>query len=310
MKNVVVIGGGHGQSCILKGIKSIDNVNISAIVTVADDGGSTGRIRSYYSIPAMGDIRNVLIALMAEDSLLGNLMGFYFKGEENIDFIGHNLGNLIITAASEITGSFNESIKLLSKELKVKGNIIPSSLDVITLFAQMDDGTIVKGEANIPSFNQHINKIFYNQKVHANPEAIKAIEEADLIIYGIGSLYTSIIPNIIINGIAGALAKSKAKKVYFANCMTQPNETYDYDLKNHVDALIEHGATIDLVVKHNDIIPDIVRKRYLDTNSVEIIDHNDISVPVIGMDLLDFSNNQAKHSATKIKEAVMKLLED
>jgi len=276
-------------------------------VTVADDGGSTGRIRELIHIPAMGDIRNVMLAL-GEDDLLTRLMDYRFIGEENIDFLGHNLGNLILTAASSISGSFTGAIDSLSKAVNVKGHIYPSSLEYITLYARMDDGTIVKGEANIPSFNQHILEVFYDHDVKANVNACDAILNADLIIYGIGSLYTSIAPNTIIPGIKEALSKTKAKRVYIANCMTQSNETYNYDLKDHIDALEKHGAIIDLVIKHNDLIPQNILDKYKATNSIEVINNKNVNVPVIEKELLDFSKGVVRHSSEKIKEVVEELL--
>lgn len=309
-KKVVVIGGGHGQSTILRGIKDIENIDISAIVTVADDGGSTGRIRSLFKIPAMGDIRNVLISLSESENFMNSLMNYRFKDDEleNKDILGHNLGNLILTALTETTGSFMDAILTLSKVLNVKGDIIPSSLDVITLFARMDDDTIVMGENNIPNYNHHIDEVFYKQDVIATPEAIKAIMEADVIIYGIGSLYTSILPNIIIPEIKEAINKTKALKVYFANCMTQNNETFDYNLKEHVDAMIKHGAKIDLIVKHNELIPFYIVNRYLSQNSTEVRDRGDVNIEIIERPLLDFSDGLVRHDPKKIKEVTLEIL--
>jgi len=309
LKNVVVIGGGHGQAKILAGIKNIDDIHISAIVTVADDGGSTGRIREHYSIPAMGDIRNVLISLSSEKTLLGDLMNFRFEGEDEEDIVGHNLGNLIVTAMTQMSGSFGKSIEKLSKELKVKGDIIASSLEVLSLYAVMDDETVVKGESNIPSFNHEITKVFYDHEVKANPIAIKAIEEADYIIYGIGSLYTSILPNIIIPEINKALNNSKAKKIYFANCMTQNNETFNYNLKKHVDALRKHNVPIDLVLKHNNVIPNNILEKYAAEESVEVLNNETLDVEVIERDLLDFSKQLVRHDSNKIKDALIEIME-
>ncbi len=311
MKKVVVIGGGHGQSTILRGLKAIDDIMISAIVTVADDGGSTGRIRSLYNIPAMGDIRNVLLALSDEDNFMTDLLDYRFRNElytGEFDIIGHNLGNLILTALTDTTGSFLGAIETLKGVLKVRGDIIPSSLDVITLFARMDDDTIVSGEANIPSFNHHIKRVFYNHAPKATDAAIKAITEADLVIYGIGSVYTSIIPNIIIPEIREALKTTHAYRVYFANCMTQNNETFDYDLKDHVVAMEDHGAVIDLVVKHADKIPDYILERYRAENSSEVIDHHDSGHEVLAFDLLDFSRDLVRHDPAKITTVIKKIL--
>ena len=308
MKNIVVIGGGHGLSAILSGIRSIEDIKISAIVTVADDGGSTGRLRKRYTIPAMGDIRNVLLALSSSEPLLHELMNYRFEGEDNMDIAGHSLGNLILTALTNMTGSFHDAIRICSDLLKVEGDIIPSTLQSVTLFAQMDDETIVKGEANIPSLIHNIEKVFYQENVKANIEAINAIENADLIFYGIGSLYTSILPNTIIPGINEALKKSKAKKIYFANCMTQSNETYNYDLKDHVDALRKHNTDVDTVIMHNNIIPEDILYRYTCQNSIEVVDNNDSDCEVIKCDLLKFDNGLVRHDPEKIKKVMESLI--
>ena len=308
MKNVVAIGGGHGLSTILNGIKNIEDINISAIVTVADDGGSTGRLRKRYIIPAMGDVRNDMVALSKGDPLLHDLMNYRFEGEDNMDIAGHSLGNLILTALTNMTGSFDKAIKMTSNLLDVKGKVIPSTLESISLFARMDDDTIVKGEASIPSFNHHIDYVFYDHDVKANKEAIEAILEADLIIYGIGSLYTSILPNVIIKGINEALKNTKAKKIYFANCMTQSNETYNYDLKKHIDALRKHDVDVDLIVKHKELIPEEIKEKYRAQNSIEVIDNKDTDIKVIERELLDFSKGLVRHDSNKIKEVVEELL--
>ena len=308
MKKVVAIGGGHGLSAILSGIKDIRDIDISAIVTVADDGGSTGRLRKRYTIPAMGDIRNVILALSDSEPLLHDLMNYRFEGEDNMDIAGHSLGNLILTALTNMTGSFNEAIRITSGMLEVKGDIIPSTLENVTLFAMMDDDTIVKGEANIPSLIHNIERVFYQEEVHANKEAVKAIDEADLIIYGIGSLYTSILPNTIIPGINEALNRCKARRVYFANCMTQSNETYNYDLNDHLEAFKKHNTPVDMAVIHNDVIPDLIVNRYHRQNSIEVVDHGNCDIKVLKMPLLRFDRNLVRHDPEKIKEVLESIL--
>lgn len=307
MKNVVVIGGGHGQAVILKGLKDLKDIKLSTIVTVADDGGSTGRIREYYNIPGMGDARNCLIALGDDESLVSKLMDYRFLGKNEEDIIGHNLGNLVLTAASDLAGSFEDAISVIGKALNCKGEVIPSSLQTITLFARMDDDTIVKGETHIPSKTHTIDGVFYRTEVKANPKAIEAIINADIVILGIGSLYTSILPNIIIPGISEALSVTKAKKVYFANCMTQPNETYQYDLKDHIDAIYKHGSNVDLIVKHSEVIPNEILNNYLNTGSIEVINNHDIDIPVVEKELLDFSNGLVRHSPEKIRKVFEEL---
>ena len=311
MKNIVVIGGGHGLSTIIRGIKGIDDINIKAIVTVADNGGSTGRLRELYNIPAVGDIRNVLVAMSDQERIYEELLNYRFKGEKEEDVVGHTVGNLMLTALMELNGgSLSLAIKEMGKILRVKGRVFPSTIERITLYAKYDDGSIGVGEAHIPNKEKRIVEVYYDHNVYADYDAVKAIKDADLIIYGIGSLYTSILPNTIIKEINDALNESKAKKIYFANCMTQKGETYHYDLKDHLKALALHNTPVDLVIKHSDTIPEYIRDRYTAEDSEEVIDHHNTGVKVIERDLLDFSNNNVRHSPSKIKKVVEELIGD
>lgn len=312
-KKVVVIGGGHGQSAILRGIKNIDNIDITAIVTVADDGGSTGRLRRHFHIPAMGDIRNVLISLAESETLLSTLMEYRFENapEENgdADVMGHNLGNLILTAMTQASGSFMESISTLSKVLNVKGRIVPASSQVITLFAEMEDGTIVRGESNIPDINNRISRVFYEEPVSAMPAAVEAIMTADVIIYGIGSVYTSILPNLIIPAIGQAIHQCSAKIVYFCNAMTQPGETDGYTMEDHVNAFFKHGSRVDLVIYGNNPIPPAVKEKYLLEGSIPVeIAQPEHSYAVEYYDLLDFDGDLIRHNSMKIKACFEEVL--
>lgn len=312
-KRIVVIGGGHGQAQICRGIKNIPNTHISAIVTVADDGGSTGRLRRQFNIPAMGDIRNVMIALAPQETLFSSLMDYRFddpSGKEK-DVAGHNLGNLILTALTDQSGSFFEAIKMLDDVLNVKGEIIPATTQVITLFARMYDGVIVKGEENIPHLDNKITRVFYEEEVHATPDAIRAITEADLIIYGIGSVYTSILPNVIIPEISNALQDTRARRVYFCNAMTQPGETDGYSVEDHVRALIQHGAMVDEVLVASDALPFENVERYKAQGSTPVfLSQDEHEYTVLRKDLLTFEKGQIKHDAKKIHTAVTELLED
>lgn len=312
-KNVVVIGGGHGQSLICRSIKNIPDIEITAIVTVADDGGSTGRLRKQFHIPAMGDIRNVMVSLAESESLMASLMNYRFddpQGDEQ-DVAGHNLGNLILTALTQQCGSFFEAIQRIGKILNVKGTIIPATTQVISLYAVMEDDTIVKGEANIPNRSNHIRRVFYEENVTASPEAVQAIKEADLIIYGIGSVYTSILPNIIIPDIQTALDETHGKRVYFCNAMTQPGETDGYCVEEHVQALIRHGAPVDAVVSASDTIPQDILQRYTKEGSTRVnVCESTHSYELIQTDLLSFENGLIRHDVEKVRSAVQKLVED
>ncbi len=311
-KKVVVIGGGHGQSAILRGIKKIEEIDITAIVTVADDGGSTGRLRRHFHIPAMGDIRNVLISLGESETLLATLMDYRFESSGDIDedVMGHNLGNLILTAMTQSCGSFMDSITTLCKVLNVRGDIIPATSQVITLFARMQDGTIVRGESNIPNISNRIREVFYEEKVSATPAAIEAILSADIVVLGIGSVYTSILPNLIIPEIKEALEKSKAKVVYYCNAMTQPGETDGYSMEDHVQAFRHHGSDVDMVVMADDEIPDEILKRYHDEGSIEVKMREDgHDYEIMKCSLLDFSRDLVRHDSDKIRESLKLILE-
>ena len=311
-KKVVVIGGGHGQSAILRGIKKIEEIDLTAIVTVADDGGSTGRLRRHFHIPAMGDIRNVLISLGESETLLATLMDYRFEsmsGSEE-DVMGHNLGNLILTAMTQSCGSFLDSISTLCKVLNVRGDIIPATSQVITLFARMQDGTIVRGESNIPNISNRIREVFYEEKVSATPAAIEAILSADIVVLGIGSVYTSILPNLIIPEIKEALEKSKAKVVYYCNAMTQPGETDGYSMEDHVEAFRHHGSDVDMVVMADDRIPDEILKRYHDEGSIEVkMNETSHDYEIMKCSLLDFSRDLVRHDSDKIRESLELILE-
>lgn len=310
MKNITVIGGGTGLSVILRGLKQIEDVHISAIVTVADDGGSTGRLRRQFHIPAMGDIRNVMVALAEEETLFSHLMNYRFDGEDS-DIGGHNLGNLILTALSEENGNFMDAIAAISKVLNVKGDIIPATTQVITLFAKMIDGTIVRGESNIPNFDNRIQQVYYEEEVIATPQAIQALANADLIVIGIGSLYTSVIPNLIINGITDAIKSSKAKCVYFCNAMTQPGETDYYSLEDHVEAIEAHSykGIIQTVFAYEDEISDEILSRYnLEGSTPVLMRENEHEYDVIEEELLNFNGNLIRHDPDKIRDLLTKYL--
>lgn len=312
MKNVVVIGGGTGQSVILKGLKQVADINITTIVTVADDGGSTGRLRRQFHIPAMGDIRNVMCALAKEETLFTHLMEYRFEGESD-DVGGHNLGNLILTALTEKEGSFMKAISEISKILNVKGTILPASTQVITLFARMEDGTVVRGESNIPNFDNRIREIFYTEKVEANPEAVEAIQNADVIFIGIGSLFTSVIPCLIIEGICDSIRSSKAKCYYICNAMTQPGETDYFSVEDHVEALERHtykGIVSNVIVSENDASSELIDK-YKEKGSYPVrIRQTKHDYNIMKEDLLDIQHGLIRHDPTKIRDFIIRLLKE
>ncbi len=251
---IVAIGGGTGLSTMLKGIKKITN-NITAVVTVGDDGGSSGKLREELGVLPPGDIRSCIAALADDEDLVTKLFQFRFK--ECSGLAGHSFGNLFLTAMCAITGDMVRAVKESSKVLSIRGRVLPSTLDDMRLVAEMDDGSIIKGESNIPESGKKIKRLFSEpNNCKALEDVIWAIHEADLIILGPGSLYTSVIPNLLINEIAKAVNDSKAKKIYVCNIMTQPGETDGFKVSDHVKALIEHAKydkIIDAVLVNNDL---------------------------------------------------------
>jgi len=226
MKKVVVIGGGTGVFTVLTGLKNYP-FHLSAIVTTADDGGSSGILREEFGILPPGDIRRVLVALSSDSPILANLFNYRFENGTGLK--GHSFGNLFLTALERITGDFNQAIKEAAKILGIKGKVIPVSLDYTRLFARLENNFLVVGESNI-DIPKHdgslfIKEVFLNPEAKACRDALKAIKEADIIIMGPGDLYTSIIPNFLVKGIKEAIKKSQAKKIYVCNIMTKYGET-------------------------------------------------------------------------------------
>lgn len=253
---IVVIGGGTGLSNLLRGLKAHTS-NLSAIVTVADDGGSSGRLRKDFQMIAPGDLRNCLVALAEQEGVMENLFCYRFEG--NNELSGHSFGNLFITALAQVyDGDVEEALEAASKLLRVRGRVIPSSTELIKLSAEMMDGSIVDGESNIPHSGKPIRRVF-STPTNPKPEgaALQAIDEADVIILGPGSLYTSIIPNLLTDKIADHVRASKANKIYIANVMTQPGETSGYSLADHVQAIIDHSGVgiIDTVLANDGPLP-------------------------------------------------------
>ena len=235
---IVCIGGGTGMPTVLRGLKHRSK-NITAIVTVGDDGGSSGRLRREHGILPPGDFRNNIVALAEVEPLMSRL--FQYRFGEGTALGGHSFGNLFVLAMSEVTGNFEQALRETSRVLAVQGTILPSTLQDVEICAEFDDGTEVCGESQIPEVGKRIERVRL-KPAHpaAQPEAVRAILEADLIVLGPGSLYTSVVPNLLVEGIAKALIQSDALKVYVCNVATQPGETDGYDVQAHIQALVHH----------------------------------------------------------------------
>ncbi|MBI5145334.1 MAG: YvcK family protein, partial [Candidatus Omnitrophica bacterium] len=237
--HLVTVGGGTGLSTLLSGLKEYTS-NITAVVTVADDGGSSGRLRQQFDILPPGDIRNCLVALADAPALMRDL--FQFRFDKSSELSGHSFGNLFITAMTRVTGDFEQALKETSKVLALRGQVIPSTLSNVVLVAKHKDGSITVGEEKIPQAKLTIEEVSLRpENSQASPESIRAINEAQIIVLGPGSLYTSIIPNLLTREISQSIAASGAIKVYVCNIMTQPGETDSYKASEHIKVLIKHA---------------------------------------------------------------------
>lgn len=254
--HIVTIGGGTGLSTLLRGIK-YEPVKITAIVTAGDDGGSSGRLRTEFNVPAPGDIRNCLVALADSETLLGDLFQYRFDSEgSGLD--GHSFGNLFITALAKVSGSFEQAIIESGRVLNIRGAVYPSSTENIVVGAEMADGTTLRGETTIVNAREGINRVFLDPPTaEAYLPAVTAILEADLVVLGPGSLYTSVIPNLMVEGIAHALRHTPAEKVYVCNVATQPGETDNYGVVDHVRGIQRHlgDLPIDRIIVNSNLEP-------------------------------------------------------
>ena len=259
---VVTIGGGTGLSTLLHGLKAY-TTNVTAIVTVADDGGSSGRLREEFGMLPPGDIRNCLVALADAEPLMQRLFQYRFAPDSALH--GHNFGNLFITAMTQITGDFEKAVRASSKVLAIRGHVVPSTCSKVRLVAEHDDGSVTVGESRISSAAQPIRRV-YLEPAHSEPtqEALAAIREADAIILGPGSLYTSIIPNLLVEGFAEALAQSRALKIYICNVMTQFRETAGFKASDHVRTLVQHtnAGIVQVCVVNTMPVPTSLLEKY------------------------------------------------
>lgn len=294
MKKIVVLGGGTGLSVLLKGLKQFP-LDITAIVTVADDGSSSGELRKEFDIFAVGDIRNVLVALSEVEPLIEELLQYRFNTDNSLN--NHPMGNLLLTALYNITGNLTESLRSLSKIFNIKGTILPFTEENPVLIAHTKDGQVIEGESKITKAGKEIDYIEYKEKVKPTKEVIEAIDSADLIIFGIGSLYTSIIPNLLSEEVKQSLISSKAKKMYVCNIMSEHGETDGYKVSDCIKKINSYvkDNMIDVVVVNNKEVPDSIKDRYKEETASQIeIDYDtlkDMQVEVIEDELLDINDN-------------------
>lgn len=303
-KKVVVLGGGTGSSTLIRGLKEFP-IDLTTIVSVCDDGKSTGILREEFNIPAVGDIRRVLVALSETEPLVMELFNYRFRTTSDLD--GHTVGNLLLTAMAEITGNLSDGIEALSKILNLKGRVVPLTEDNVVLMGEMSDGSIIEGEHNITMIKKKIKRVYYKEKATPTKEAIEAIKDADLVILSMGSLFTSIIPNLICEDIIKALDESNAKIMYACNMMTQPGETDNFSVSDHVKLLNEYLGKhkIDVVIANSGIINEKLAAKYetLEQKDPVILDREEVEK--IGCKLIDDNfftvvNNLIRHNVMKL----------
>jgi len=318
--NCVAIGGGNGLSTVLSGLKKfvgtseIESVRLdklSAIVAVSDDGGSSGRLRDELQMPPPGDIRNCMVALSEDSHLLSKLFQYRFRGRGDLG--GHSFGNLFLAALAEVTGDFAEAVRLSSEILASKGHIYPATTADVRLTAELADGSIVRGETNISKIGSKITRLRLEpENCPPLPQVLAAIDEADIITVGPGSLFTSLLPPILVDGLAQAIADSPAVKVFVCNLMTQPGETDDFSARKHLETVREHAPAIsfDYVIVNNHPINDEQKARYASEGARQIGISNSIlpetieDAEILYGNLLD-GNEKVRHDPDKLAQIIL-----
>ena len=301
-KKVVVLGGGTGLSVLLQGLKKFP-LDITAIVSVCDNGSSTGKLREEFKTPAVGDIRRVLISLSETEPLVEKLFNYRFSTYSDLN--GHAVGNLILTAAKEITGNLSDGIEALSKVFNLKGKVVPLTEDNVTLMAEMKDKTIVEGEKEISLSPKKIKKVFYKEAPVITPEAIKVIKNADAIILSMGGIFTSIIPNLINKEIIDAIDESNAKIIYVSNMVTQPGETDNFKVSDHVNLLNSYlgKRKVDVVLANNKKIDKNILEKYQTSEQKDqvLLDKENLKdITVIEDNYFIIDNGMVRHDALKV----------
>lgn len=316
---IAVIGGGTGLSVLLRGLKLVTG-NITAIVTVADDGGGSGKLREDLGMLPPGDIRNCILALAEMEPTMEKLLQYRF---EEGSLKGQSFGNLLIASMNGISSNFEDAIKKISDVLAVTGRVLPVTLEDITLFAKLQNGIVVKGESSIPvkslEENSPIEKVFIKpQRPKALREAIEAIEQADVVVLGPGSLYTSIIPNLLIEDIYNSLLKTAAIKIYIPNMMTQPGETDGYTATDHIRAILNHcpHLKIDHMIINQGSIPLEIKNKYdsegaqlILTGEEELAEIEELNINVLQENFVDIKKDYVRHDANRISKLIIELLE-
>jgi len=311
-KKVVILGGGTGSSRVLMSLKDLP-FDITAVITVSDNGRSTGILRKEFTVPGMGDIRKVLSNLSTLPEEVKEIMEYRLSTYSDLN--NHSIGNLILTAYLKTTGSMQKSIELLSELLQVKHTVLPLSEDNLTLMGKAIDGEIIEGEENITKCGRKYEEIFYKEEPHVLPKVVEKIIEADLVIISIGSLYTSILPHLICKDIVKAINETSAKVMYICNAMTQPGETDGFGVSDHVTILEKYIGkdTIDVVIASNTVIEENMLKKYeteeqKDPVRIDTENMKDKKYEVIVEDLLTTEEGKITHNSLKLSSVIFSYL--
>ncbi|HIT12516.1 MAG TPA: YvcK family protein [Candidatus Pelethosoma merdigallinarum] len=301
-KKVVVFGGGNGLSTLLSGLKEFP-VDITAIVSVSDDGKSTGRLREEFNIPAMGDVRRVLISLSEVEPIVEKLMNYRFQTTSDLD--GHTVGNLMLTALTNITGNMSDSIEVLGNVFNLKGKVLPLTEDNVVLMAHMKDGKTIEGEHIITDYPSQIQDLFYKEEPVIPTQVLEEIRQADMIILSMGSLFTSVICNLISKDVIQAIDESHAKILYVCNIMTQPGETDDFTVSDHVETLNRYlgkNKITDVIVNTGEITPEVIEKYAVEEQKDPVvIDYENLKdVRLIEDQLVKIIHDQIHHDVMKL----------
>jgi uncharacterized cofD-like protein len=308
---IVAVGGGTGLPNVLSSLKHYTS-NLTAVVTVADDGGSSGRLRKDFGTPPPGDIRNCIVALSDQETLLNDLFQYRFKGRN--DLKGHSFGNLFITAMREITGDFGRAVEESSRVLYTRGTVMPVSFEPMTLQARLKNGKFITGESRIPLGKSPIDRLMLKEKkIRPNKDVLQAILEADAVVLGPGSLFTSILPNLLIKEVAETIALSRAVKIYVCNIMTQPGETDYFSVSDHLKVILKHTGPnfVHYVIANKEKVPSRLLKRY-EANGQQPVGVDEAAVKDLGARIVRANllhhEDFVRHSPEKLGKTIIRLL--
>lgn len=306
---IVVLGGGTGQSILLSGLKKFP-FDITSVVSVCDDGKSTGKLRKEFNIPAMGDIRRVLIALSETEDVVEKVVNYRFKTSD--DLKGHTVGNILLTALTDIYGDMSKGVSEISKILNMKGNVLPLTDDNVILMGEMEDGSIVEGEHNITDSPKKIKRVFYKREPKINKNVIQKIKESNVIVLSMGSVYTSIIPNLLSKKIVDAIDESDAEIIYVCNIMTQPGETDNFTVSDHIKLLNSYlgKKKISTVMVNNEKISKSIQRKYETLEQKDLVkyDKKNININVIERPFVRIENGIIRHNSIKVGLEIMNIL--